>query len=391
METGTRRVTVCIVLVLGSLLFIHPASAAVGSAYSTLVPTQHQPNRIIATSNEELAQYSTSGTGIQNDPYILRDFEVVSSDSCLDIQDTDAYFVMSGCILICTANLTPAIFLSEVQNGAIVNCSIRARNNGVECYSSVNISITNCRIYGSFRGIYLEDSSSCDIQDCKIFSNTVGLLLRNGDSSEIISNSIYSNSYIGLYIDQDSDNNTIYLNRFGFNDEPHAVAHGANNQFYHDSGIGNAWSDYNHSQEYIIIGIGNFTDPYAEILVDSAYPVIDSPNDMIIGVDGNNQTITWSPSDEFPLSYTITVDDVVSQEDHWDGGNITYSLSQLSVGTHIIELKVSDAVENTAMDEILISVVIIMLNELGTTYLVIGSLTAVAILFISIIIIKKRD
>ena len=375
---------------MGVVLVIHPDPIVTELMPSTSNPALFQLNSIVVESNDDLAQYSTSGTGSKNDPYILRDIEVISPYLCVDIHDTDAFFIVRRCKLICTDALTPVVLLNQVENGTFDNCTIRGGNKAIEIHNSTNIRIINSRIYDSPRGIYLEDSERCLIQECKIFSNAIGLLLRNSDGSDINSNSVYSNSFIGLYIDENSNNNTVYLNKFGWNEE-NAVADGSSNQFFDSSRHGNVWSNYNDSEKYRIIGNGNFTDPYADILVDSADPIIESLDDIAIDDQESNYTIRWASSDEFPVLYSIIVNDDVLLKDCWDGGDIEYTISQLPLGAHVIEVILSDGFENTARDQIHVSVVWILMDDLGTPQLVLGAFLTVTLFFVCIVLIKKRS
>ncbi len=104
-------------------------------------------------------------------------------------------------------------------------------------------------------------------------------------------------------------------------------------------------------------GAGYYTSPDVWLIkVSDAPPTIDEPSDITYeeGETGNN--ITWQPRDVNPNMYTITQDGILVDSGDWDGGDITYNIDNLPVGTYIFTCAVNDTLGNSASDSVTVTV-----------------------------------
>ncbi|MBD3160212.1 MAG: hypothetical protein GF309_15650 [Candidatus Lokiarchaeota archaeon] len=149
---------------------------------------------------------------------------------------------------------------------------------------------------------------------------------------------------------------------------PNATALGGNSSSY----------DVNHS--VIVLGNegrtlfnGYLIDQFQGDLDDSTYsdnfelwlneiafvmrPTIDSPSDMSIEAFDTEESITWTPSSDRPMSYKIERNSVEVESASWGGGQITYDLEEESLELVTFELTVYNVAGSYASDTVMVTVV----------------------------------
>ncbi|GAF99266.1 unnamed protein product, partial [marine sediment metagenome] len=187
---------------------------------------------------------------------------------------------------------------------------------------------------------------------------------------------------------------SIYGNSIGWNDVNvgpggNALDSGRNNTFDDGSSNGNFWSDFNASETYLIPGLGNSTDVFAQLFEDIVVPVIVPLSDMAIDVETSSNTLTWQAYDALPKSYLIRENNLVVDSSIWNGGDITTDLDHLPVGTHELNVTVYDGAGNSATDGIFVSVISFILGGIGTELVMIASGITVVIFVVIILLVKK--
>ena len=96
---------------------------------------------IYVTNNNDFVVYADSGNGVAGDPYLIAgDILTSSGEASVYIQNTDAYVIITGCVMNGTGYY--GIYLRSVNNLNITNCDIYDK--------SAAILIDNCsRIFVS--------------------------------------------------------------------------------------------------------------------------------------------------------------------------------------------------------------------------------------------------
>jgi parallel beta-helix repeat protein len=147
----------------------------------------------------------TSGSGTENDPYIIKGWDISTENaSGIEIRNTTAYFIVRRCRVY-----------GGKDNGF----------DGIRFENVVNGRIDNVRTDNNYRGINLLSSNNNIIVNSTVENNTYGIRLI------------------------DSDNNRIYHNNIINNDNQ---AHDEGSNFW-DNGYpsgGNYWSDYAGEDNY---------------------------------------------------------------------------------------------------------------------------------------------
>ncbi len=104
---------------------------------------------------------------------------------------------------------------------------------------------------------------------------------------------------------------------------------------------------------------GNMAEDTLRVLVinDDISPTIDSPADIVYveGTVGN--TITWTPSDQYPASFEVMENSTLYASGSWGGGKVVVNLDGLDPGTYEFAITVSDKSGNTATDTVVVTVV----------------------------------
>jgi len=264
---------------------------------------------IVIKSNSDFSNYGWGGDGSEANPYTLDGISLYTYMlPVLEIRDTDAYFVLSNSFLKLTSNYQGGgiITLTNVTNGIISNCQMGdyafAESTGIQGYQVANISIINCLITGN-QGIFLEGAINCVINGNRItprisdistfgiyilssnqmliYDNTVlykqnGIQLMATDNSILYGNSIYG-CYKGLGLDNtrehvgQSEHNTIYNNSIGWSENTNVFDFGFQNRWDDNISVGNAYSDYNESGDYIIFEAKGIVDRYPRKLIDDLF------------------------------------------------------------------------------------------------------------------------
>jgi parallel beta-helix repeat protein len=218
---------------LGYLLVLMLISACWGQM--PLLPTievvgeyvSHDQIQIIGDS--EFAQYaineSWQGKGTRNDPYVISGYEIIGDGHGIHIISTSVHFILSDMRIRFKEipggyNLShqSGIYLDNVENGRIYNCTIENNKYGIYMDSSFSCSIMDNTITNNNHGIYLYDSGINNINGNTISKNKdYGIKLIFASYNDINKNSILANRKAGISI-YNSDNNEMLGNIISYNE-----------------------------------------------------------------------------------------------------------------------------------------------------------------------------
>lgn len=359
-----------------------------------VVPAQYQRSEPISiTSDSDFQSLGASGEGTLGNPYVFENLFINSTDSCVSITDTTSYFIIRNCKFE-TAITAIAILFNNVENGRVTGSQISGGATGVNFMDSQNCIVTETTIYGCWNAIYLERASSCYVYDCTIFRNQRGFFFDSTEFCSITNNTIYSNIMWGVEVTEQSYNNTLYGNRFGWNDasggtESNAIDNGEDNSFDDGIDVGNSWSDHNDSTTYLVPGSSGSIDSFPNLLEDNTPPMIEQHIDAVIDIETSGNTLTWLALDAFPAIYEVRENDGTPTASTWNGGPITIGLDHLPIGTHSIVVVVYDGAGNAASDSIYVTVVSFVLGGIGTELVMFASGITVVSFVIIILLLKK--
>ncbi len=169
-----------------------------------------------------------SGEGTADNPYVIENLSIDSSASsnkaCIEIRDSDKYFIVRNCLLknaIGDTFLNPraGIYLSDVSNGRIVNITCHDNDVGIRGYQTNDIVFLKNQLHHNYySGFYLVYCFFCNItQNNSSYNyNDDGIFLWQSDNNTIAQNNLTCNQW-GIYLYGYSDYNTIFGNNASFN------------------------------------------------------------------------------------------------------------------------------------------------------------------------------
>jgi hypothetical protein len=115
---------------------------------------------------------------------------------------------------------------------------------------------------------------------------------------------------------------------------------------------------YDYTLEVFDIGGNPANDVVRVTVSDGTPPNIDSPSNVTYAEGAPLQSITWDPTDSYPLSYIIYKDSVVVKSGAWNDTSetISISVSGLSLGLYNYTILVTDVGTNIVPDTVWVEV-----------------------------------
>ncbi|MHA1278600.1 MAG: NosD domain-containing protein [Candidatus Helarchaeota archaeon] len=113
---------------------------------------------VIIRNNSAFTLYATSGDGTPSNPYILENLVIdgnSKSDNCIDIQNTNAHFIIRNCVL---TSGDIGIYCENVNNGQFQNNQITNSYYGVYCVDTNNTQALYNNISQCDYGIYYDEA-----------------------------------------------------------------------------------------------------------------------------------------------------------------------------------------------------------------------------------------
>ncbi|MEM4735626.1 MAG: NosD domain-containing protein [Candidatus Thorarchaeota archaeon] len=168
------------------------------SVMTSYVP--HAP--IVIMSNSDFASQGFPGSGTVNDPYIIQGFNITSTETCISIRDTTAYFEIRGCLISSNPQSNnPGIKLDNVINGAIHHCIIENHYDGVLLLNSPGITLMrNTASYNTHCGFSLQVSGTATLLSNEARANSLGFSLFQSSFSTLTNNTSDGDDEYGFYI-----------------------------------------------------------------------------------------------------------------------------------------------------------------------------------------------
>lgn len=318
------------------------------------------------------------GAGNEKNPYVIDSLSIDTSDSiyALTIQNSDVYFIITGCSFRNTGiegERTAALLLVNTQNGVIYKNKIFGSNGGIALIGTGNNVIEENSCHGNEVGIFLEWSMYDKIignrcmkninsgimlssshktiieknrctengqagimlvnlyepehspKDNIIYANTVannpwGICFSEADKNAVFRNNIEEND-IGVVLDIGSEENTVYHNNFIENTQQIVDPQPWMNNWFHPYMLeGNFWSDY-HGADEDGDGIGDWAYEY------------------------DNYPLMWEDSWDFYTAEEQEILDVFFNNVNRLGANRTVDGSQTSYVIYGVEQLFSELME----------------------------------------------
>ena len=300
--------------------------------------------------------YYTFGCDLEDSSDLILENNTVYDGYCGIYMQSSSYCTITNNTVY--DNSKDGFWLYDCPNSVITKNTVSDNDeNGIHFqYGTSYCNVTdNTATDSGYDGFYLDGSYGCNL--------TNNIALRNGDygfhldisrAITLKRNTAASNDY-GIFVEYYSNISLFYLNYLYDNSIANARDQVGGNDW--DNGIfGNYWDDYSGTGTYPIIGGGGSVDNHPFVL-DLTQPSINHPNDIEYECGTTGHTITWNPSDAFPVSYEVYRDDVFQKSDSWNGSSIIVNVDDLPVGVYYYTLFVFDIGLNSISDTVMITVV----------------------------------
>ena len=246
-------------------------------------------------SDSDFITFGFPGTGTVEDPYVIENFDVYSTDINTEgiyVFNTTKYFVIQNNEV---THSFYGILVQEVATGTgkvLDNRCYACKHDGLGVKESSGILISDNILENtvSATALTIDDCSDiiltnnvisgCSISGCGIYASDNLTVYRNtfkdnvykGITAASVDNSVFyenvfeSNGEWGLEFTETSENNLVYHNNF-IDNCPVGIAQGrdssGNNLWYNEALLeGNYWNDYSGSGNYSIEGTFGCCDQY---------------------------------------------------------------------------------------------------------------------------------
>ncbi|MHA1460925.1 MAG: right-handed parallel beta-helix repeat-containing protein, partial [Promethearchaeota archaeon] len=152
-----------------------------------------------------------NGAGTESDPYIIENvtIDAQGSDSCIEIRNSNDYFIIQNCILYNSGSLhyDAGITLRSVINGKIVNNYCDNNQYGLSIGGSNNTISGNAASNNSQYGISLSGNNNIVSENTANNNFIFGIYL-SGNYNLVSGNNVSNNGWDGIYLG-DSFNNVV--------------------------------------------------------------------------------------------------------------------------------------------------------------------------------------
>jgi parallel beta-helix repeat protein len=364
------------------------ASVTIGD----LSPSQYDDSEPIIIQNEaDFISYGFSGNGTLSSPYLIEGLNISTrGETCITIADVNVSFTIRNCFFRNDRASYPVLWLLNVFYSTIEYCVTIGGSEGILGSLTRNLTILGNTICDGTHGLRFINSINVTVEENSIYSNSRGVELVHSSHCLFSNNRIYGNSLRGLNVDESSTNNSILSNLIGWNEITAIYSHNAQDDGGNNTWSGNSWSDYVAPEPYNITGEAQSQDLLPTRLIDVEAPIINAPADIIMG-EGSQVNVSWYPIDAFPSQYWVRMNAIVISQGAWVNDEFTLSLQDLEPGDYDLFLSVADASGNITEDYVFVSVLFVILGDIGTELVAYASALSVALFLLVICLFKKRS
>jgi parallel beta-helix repeat protein len=234
-----------------------------------------------------------SGSGSWAYPYVIENVTIdgQSSGSCIEIKNSDAYFIVRNCSLYnsSSSSFDAGIKLDNVDNGKIINNNCSDNNScGLYLGNSDNNTLSGNTANNNTYGILLWYSNNNTLSENNASNNNnYGIVLFNSINNALSGNNASNNNIIGIYLTY-SNNNTLSENNANNNNYEGIYLNESNNNTL----SGNTANNNNRIGIYLWYSNNNtLSENNASNNSDHGIYLNESNNNTISGNTVNNNTV----------------------------------------------------------------------------------------------------
>jgi len=155
---------------------------------------------IIITSNNDFSAQGFLGSGSESSPYLIENYSINTTGTCISISNTDAHFIVRKCLLT-GGDDGDGILMDNVMNGEISNNSISQKDRPLHLLLSSNNMIVNNTISENRLQVTLHSSTNNEVLENNISDNSGGLYLLSSPNNLVANNSILAGFGTGIILE----------------------------------------------------------------------------------------------------------------------------------------------------------------------------------------------
>ena len=348
---------------------------------------------IIISDNADFEAFNFTGSGTQEDPYLITNLNISNTPFCIRIADTTAWFVIRDCYLESNSTSGASLNFNNVTNARVESTFIGGEMTGIYLYSSTDCVVRRSVIRGLVVGIIFQNAERCVARENLVHSCEVGVRIDHSEKCRIIGNRIYANTERGISVTQFASKNLISSNVIAFN-TPDSTQNQTKANNAEDNGILNSWKMNNWSdsvvnQTYQVPGVADSIDANASEVFIPRRGIISGSSNLVFIVGSIGHMAQWNTSDILPVSFRVNLNNQPLQEGWWDKSEYMYNASLLPTGVYNLTLTVYDGTGNSTMDSIFINVLEDIFSNIGTEYVILASGLSVVFVLFALYVIKR--
>jgi len=208
-RTGSFKGVLLSTIVIASIIGLAMPLLSPSPVHAAL--TSHAPIYINDNSQFTSANGVTSGSGTENDPYIIQNWDISAGNApCIEIRNTTAYFIIRNCYVHDGGSNYVGIYFYNVTKGVIDNTITENNQVGICLESSDNNLVSNNLARNNYyEGIHLynfSNNTTLNYNTCE--NNIIGISLSYSSNNTISNNTCENNSILGIFL-YISNNNLI--------------------------------------------------------------------------------------------------------------------------------------------------------------------------------------
>jgi parallel beta-helix repeat protein len=145
------------------------------------------------SSDQDFILQGWPGNGTQSNPFIIENLSIFESVTCINITDTDAFFLIKDCDLEAEVNeLMPyqiCVYFKNVTNGGIVNSTLSSRADAIKIIDSDFCHVDRCYITARLSGLRIINCTYFALSNSLLSSHNIfDLFITNSDHLLVLSN-----------------------------------------------------------------------------------------------------------------------------------------------------------------------------------------------------------
>ncbi|MHA2104288.1 MAG: right-handed parallel beta-helix repeat-containing protein [Candidatus Hodarchaeales archaeon] len=231
MKINFKSIIIILSIIIVLIGFENQSSGSLDYEIASFTFNENEYSDIIRINKRNLSGLSVSGTGDQNNPYIIENLKFTGLG--IEVFGIDDYVLIKNNIFDGLNSYTSGISIINSPKAIVEDNLIQNyQKSGIRVEFSNDVQIRENEIIDCLKGVQINNSLSPDVSLNIISSNNIGISLESSNNAQIYFNIIEKNDIYGVEI-LSGDSNSINKNTFDDNNN------GGRNQALDNSENGN--------------------------------------------------------------------------------------------------------------------------------------------------------